>query len=167
MSRIFSDRSRLRARQSSQFFFRALRHASQARRRKQASSQQVSSAGLARQSSGSSCRHIIGQVSRSLIDTTMLALKKKRENERKEKEEDAKIVAAGGTVSLFGIGGERKNKKGQPPGTKKSPGEIRIQKGNFSIPTKLIFLGRTTRVCNNEVQVSQISLLLFLRHRRT
>ena len=94
----------------------------------------------------------------------MLALKKKREVERKEKEEDAKIVAAGGQVSLFGIGGERRTKKGQAPGTKKSPGEIRIQKGNFSIPMKFIFLGRTTRVCDNEVQVSHISLFFFLRH---
>jgi hypothetical protein len=100
----------------------------------------------------------------SLIDTTMLALKKKREDLRKEKEEDAKIVAAGGQVSLFGIGGERKIKKGEAPGTRKSPGELRIQKGNFFIAAKFLFLGRTTLGCDNEVQVSQISLLLFLRH---
>ena len=76
----------------------------------------------------------------------MLALKKKREAERKEKEEAAKNNAgaekngetassAGGQVSLFGIGGEKKTKKNEAAGTKKSPGEIRIQKGNscFSI----------------------------------
>ena len=72
----------------------------------------------------------------------MLALKKKREAERKEAEE-AKNNAAiageatgpavpGGTVSLFGIGGEKKTKKGEGQGKKRSPGEIRIQKGKFS-----------------------------------
>lgn len=73
----------------------------------------------------------------------MLALKKKREAEKKEKEETAKKEAAaaaeappdtepaevGGQVSLFGIGGQKKTKKGETPGIKKSPGEIRIQKG--------------------------------------
>ena len=71
----------------------------------------------------------------------MLALKKKREAEKKEKEEAAKREAAapvetpsatapaeGGQVSLFGIGGQKKTKKGEVTGTKKSPGEIRIQK---------------------------------------
>lgn len=74
----------------------------------------------------------------------MLALKKKREAERKEAEEAknnaAKAAASGeatapaapgGTVSLFGIGGEKKTKKGEGPGKKRSPGEIRIQKGEF------------------------------------
>ena len=75
----------------------------------------------------------------------MLALKKKREAERKEKEEAAKNAAAaekngetaasaGGQVSLFGIGGEKKTKKNEATGTKKSPGEIRIQKGKY-LPT--------------------------------
>lgn len=71
----------------------------------------------------------------------MLALKKKREAEKKAKEEAAKQEATatvetpaaenpaeGGQVSLFGIGGEKKTKKGETPGTKKTPGELRIQK---------------------------------------
>jgi ubiquitin-conjugating enzyme E2 M len=76
----------------------------------------------------------------------MLALKKKREAEKKEAEEAAKDRAASpaavsGQVSLFGIGGEKKTKKdGGQQGKKRSPGEIRIQKGNFSIPIQLPFL---------------------------
>jgi len=72
----------------------------------------------------------------------MLALKKKREQQRKAAEEAAKAEAAapsvsapadaaaegGGQVSLFGIGGQKKTKKGEASGTKKTPGEIRIQK---------------------------------------
>jgi len=70
----------------------------------------------------------------------MLALKKKREEQRKAAEEAAKAEAAspsvsapanggeGGQVSLFGIGGQKKTKKGEQMGTKKTPGEIRIQK---------------------------------------
>jgi len=63
----------------------------------------------------------------------MLALKKKREAERKAAEEAAKNEVetpddGGGQVSLFGIGGQKKTKKGETQGTKKSPGEIRIQK---------------------------------------
>lgn len=78
----------------------------------------------------------------------MLALKKKREAEKKAAEEAAKNEAspaaapaespaggAGGQVSLFGIGGQKKTKKVEGQGTKKSPGEIRIQKGNFRIRT--------------------------------
>jgi hypothetical protein len=85
----------------------------------------------------------------------MLALKKKREAEKKQAEEAAKAEAAavassktvespagaaapsatggsgGGQVSLFGIGGEKKSKKGEQTGMKKTPGEIRIQKGKF------------------------------------
>lgn len=72
----------------------------------------------------------------------MLALKKKREAEKKQQEEDAKNAEAnggetsngGGQVSLFGIGGMKKTKKGESTGTRKTPSEIRIQKGNFSIP---------------------------------
>jgi hypothetical protein len=76
----------------------------------------------------------------------MLALKKKREAERKKAEEEAAAAATdAGTdnqpnadvandetpkVSLFGIGGEKKNKNRETTsGTKKTPGEIRIQKG--------------------------------------
>lgn len=73
-------------------------------------------------------------------------MKKKREAQRKAAEEAAKAeaaaptvsapadgaaaegAAAGGQVSLFGIGGQKKKKKGEQTGTKKSPGEIRIQK---------------------------------------
>mmetsp|Transcript_52953 Transcript_52953/g.128443 ORF Transcript_52953/g.128443 Transcript_52953/m.128443 type:complete len:233 (+) Transcript_52953:78-776(+) len=86
----------------------------------------------------------------------MLALKKKREAEKKAAEEAAAAdtSADGGTadssagaaatpsasatgggggggsekVSLFGIGGAKKTKKGDQAGTKKTPGEIRIQK---------------------------------------
>ena len=74
----------------------------------------------------------------------MLALKKKREAEKKEAEEREEAAkrdnggstapaAPAGQVSLFGIGGEKKTKKGETPGKKRSPGEIRIQKGKFSI----------------------------------
>ena len=75
----------------------------------------------------------------------MLALKKKREKEKKEAEEAATREAAaaaespaeapseGGQVSLFGIGGQKKSKKDEGEKTKKSPGEIRIQKGNSYI----------------------------------
>ena len=72
----------------------------------------------------------------------MLALKKKREKEAEEARKQAAAAAAaptsadsanpaatGGTVSLFGIGGEKKTKKGEGQGKKRSPGEIRIQKG--------------------------------------
>lgn len=64
----------------------------------------------------------------------MLALKKKREEEKKAAEEAANIPsvaspsADGGKVSLFGVGGQKKTKKGEQMGTKKTPGEIRIQK---------------------------------------
>eukprot|EP00934_Nitzschia_sp_Nitz4_P007437 Nitzschia sp. Nitz4//scaffold142_size57810//20997//23280//NITZ4_006494-RA/size57810-processed-gene-0.46-mRNA-1//1//CDS//3329536385//7427//frame0 len=82
----------------------------------------------------------------------MLALKKKREAEKKEKEEAAKREAAsavetpevapaatGGQVSLLGIGGQKTTRKGDAPAAKKTPGEIRIQKGAtyhflFTIP---------------------------------
>jgi hypothetical protein len=75
----------------------------------------------------------------------MLALKKKREAEAKAKAEEAARAKEeppadnGGEaktekVSLFGIGGEKKNKNGDgKTGKKRSPGEIRIQKGNFRI----------------------------------
>ena len=78
----------------------------------------------------------------------MLALKKKRELQKKAAEEAAKAEAANptvsapadgadgaaaeggsGQVSLFGIGGQKKTKKGESSGTRKTPGEIRIQKG--------------------------------------
>mmetsp|Transcript_17666 Transcript_17666/g.40742 ORF Transcript_17666/g.40742 Transcript_17666/m.40742 type:complete len:219 (+) Transcript_17666:116-772(+) len=72
----------------------------------------------------------------------MLALKKKREEQKKAAEAAAKAEAAGtgptvsapadgaegGQVSLFGIGGKKTTKKGEQTGTKKTPGEIRIQK---------------------------------------
>ena len=69
----------------------------------------------------------------------MLALKKKREAEKKAAEEAAKAEASTGStpgvaappgLSLFGVGGiKNKTKKGEQTGTKKTPGEIRIQKG--------------------------------------
>jgi len=72
----------------------------------------------------------------------MLALKKKREAEKKAAEEAAKAELASGDsavssppanqrgkVSLFGIGGvQKKTKKSEQSGTKKTPSEIRIQK---------------------------------------
>ena len=73
----------------------------------------------------------------------MLALKKKREEQRKAAEEAAKAEAAaptvsapadgaeGGQVSLFGIGGKKNKKKSEQTATKKTPGEIRIQKGRL------------------------------------
>jgi hypothetical protein len=74
----------------------------------------------------------------------MLALKKKREAEAKvaaeEKAEADKMEvetpAATGPakVSLLGIGGKKKTTKngdGKTAGKKRSPGEIRIQKGTF------------------------------------
>ena len=86
----------------------------------------------------------------------MLALKKKREAQRKAAEEAAKAEAAspaasapaekaaegasaGGQVSLFGIGGQKKTKKGES-GTKKTPGEIRIQKGMYSCRILVLLL---------------------------
>jgi hypothetical protein len=79
----------------------------------------------------------------------MLALKKKREAEAKvaaeekaeadkmEVETPASTAAASGPakVSLLGIGGKKKTGKNgdsKTAGKKRSPGEIRIQKGTFS-----------------------------------
>ena len=42
--------------------------------------------------------------------------------------------SGGEKVSLFGIGGAKKTKKGDQAGTKKTPGEIRIQKGTYRMP---------------------------------
>ena len=69
----------------------------------------------------------------------MLALKKKREAEAKRAEEEQQASTEGnekGTekVSLLGIGG-KKTKNGELGKTgakKRTPGEIRIQKGTFS-----------------------------------
>ena len=69
----------------------------------------------------------------------MLALKKKREAEKKAaaaaaaaEAESAKTAEEPKTekVSLLGIGGKKKTKSGEGSATKKrTPGEIRIQKG--------------------------------------
>lgn len=92
----------------------------------------------------------------------MLALKKKREAEAKvaaeEKAEQDKMevetpaTAAGpAKVSLLGIGGKKKTGKNgdsKTAGKKRSPGEIRIQKGTFSYSnnkTQKLFLPRITR----------------------
>jgi hypothetical protein len=65
-------------------------------------------------------------------------------------------VAAGssGQVSLFGIGGQKKTKKGDPvTGTKKTPGEIRIQKGKslvfFEMKERMIPFDSIRFVCNH------------------
>ena len=75
----------------------------------------------------------------------MLALKKKREAEAKAAAEEAARAKEepsgdnGGEaklekVSLFGIDGKKKKNNGDgKTGKKRSPGEIRIQKGNFPI----------------------------------
>lgn len=70
----------------------------------------------------------------------MLALKKKREAEKKAAAAAAAAAEAEGKtveepkgtekVSLLGIGGKKKTKSGESTGTKKrTPGELRIQKG--------------------------------------
>jgi len=70
----------------------------------------------------------------------MLALKKKREAEAKAKAAASAEEQAAGTptatpemkkVSLFGVGGKKKqgNGEGKTTGKKRTPGEIRIQKG--------------------------------------
>ncbi|KAL3920414.1 MAG: hypothetical protein SGARI_006951, partial [Bacillariaceae sp.] len=74
----------------------------------------------------------------------MLALKKKREAEKEKAEEEAAAAPAdtpsdGDKVSLFGIGGQKKTKKGAQAGTKKTPGEIRIQKGEWPFEFMTVF----------------------------
>ena len=70
----------------------------------------------------------------------MLALKKKREAEAKAAAAASAEEQAAGTptstpqakkVSLFGVGGKKKqeNGEGKTTGKKRTPGEIRIQKG--------------------------------------
>ena len=88
----------------------------------------------------------------------MLALKKKREEAKQAAEEASKNSSStavdaptatpaaaaaaaaaaassdnsgGHQISLFGIDGQKKTKKGDAPVKKRSPGEIRIQKGNY------------------------------------
>jgi hypothetical protein len=63
----------------------------------------------------------------------MLALKKKREQEQKAAAEAAAADGTGGEkVSVLGIGGKKQTKSGDDaaPSKKRSPGEIRIQKGS-------------------------------------
>jgi len=65
----------------------------------------------------------------------MLALKKKRESEAKQavEEQDSSKMEVDGQpkVSLLGVGGKKATKNGDSMKTskKRSPGEIRIQKG--------------------------------------
>ena len=75
----------------------------------------------------------------------MLALKKKREAERKQAAEEEAAAATtnnnngGGTtatpptLSLLGVGGKKQVKNGDSATAvkKRTPGEIRIQKGSF------------------------------------
>lgn len=80
--------------------------------------------------------------------TSMLALKKKREAEAKAKAaaeasgaastQPSSAPSSGGEstssdnkVSLLGIGGKKKSKENGSGGKKRTPGEIRIQKGEF------------------------------------
>ena len=89
----------------------------------------------------------------------MLALKKKREAEAKAaadeaaraKEEpngDNGSAAKPEKVSLLGIGGKKQdNNSKKSTGKKRSPGEIRIQKGNFPIHNFLIFVFVKSQHC--------------------
>ena len=73
----------------------------------------------------------------------MLALKKKREAEAAAKKLEEPVVAANteGKVSLLGIGGQKKTKSGmESTGKKRTPGEIRIQKGTSLYNTHSIYL---------------------------
>jgi hypothetical protein len=69
--------------------------------------------------------------------TVMLALKKKREQEQQAAAEAAAEGGGTGTggekVSVLGIGGKKQAKSGDgaAPSKKRSPGEIRIQKGSY------------------------------------
>jgi hypothetical protein len=75
----------------------------------------------------------------------MLALKKKREAEAKAAAEAASTPSsapssagestssADNKVSLLGIGGKKKTKENGGGGKKRTPGEIRIQKGKWCI----------------------------------
>ena len=84
----------------------------------------------------------------------MLALKKKREAEAKAKAEEAvkakeepatatngddESAAQPEKVSLLGIGGKKQANSKKTTGKKRSPGEIRIQKGNYPIQFFFIF----------------------------
>ena len=81
----------------------------------------------------------------------MLALKKKREAERKQAAEEEAAAAAtnnnnnnGGTtpptLSLLGVGGKKQVKNGDSATAvkKRTPGEIRIQKGSFVLVVALV-----------------------------
>jgi hypothetical protein len=137
------------------------------------------------------CLCLLHKKTAQLSVSTMLALKKKRETEAKQAAEAAAAAAAaeaqgkeGGEaeatqaesvekVSLLGIGGKKKSKNGGggPDGKvkKRTPGEIRIQKGTIFVlqelggggrtdsrPTHLHFYGkrfvvfRLTRSCSHD-----------------
>ena len=81
----------------------------------------------------------------------MLALKKKREAERQQAAEEEAAAAAtnnnnnnGGTtpptLSLLGVGGKKQVKNGDSATAvkKRTPGEIRIQKGSFVLLVALV-----------------------------
>jgi len=64
----------------------------------------------------------------------MLALKKKREAEKKKAAESGSSETAGpAKVSLLGVGGKKTTKGDGSSGRKRSPGEIRIQKGKLVV----------------------------------
>lgn len=81
----------------------------------------------------------------------MLALKKKREAEAKAKAEAAAQAppdsqpSSEPKVSLLGIGGKKKKDKseGKSGGKKRTPGEIRIQKGKSLLSNLMIILPNT------------------------
>jgi hypothetical protein len=100
----------------------------------------------------------------------MLALKKKREAEAAavkaaaaaEAKQEPGDAAGPQKVSLFGIGGEKKTKNGDSKtGKKRTPGEIRIQKG------KSVFLGnRYVLHWHSVADENCIRALLMRRHCR-
>jgi hypothetical protein len=113
----------------------------------------------------------------------MLALKKKREAEQKQAEAAAASSSSnGGTtavapqkLSLLGVGGKKQAKNGDSTNTvkKRTPGEIRIQKGAFVLfvvpvphfqqsvkSSVLLFNGATTLLCHRLFQYIRVNLLL-------
>ena len=114
----------------------------------------------------------------------MLALKKKREDEAKAKAGEEAAMAAATTgdevsqtpgtapatkVSLLGIGGKKKKADGTGGATgqkKRSPGEIRIQKGE-KIMRVIYILPRHERTDDIYIYILFSFLLVFRRYCRT
>ena len=104
----------------------------------------------------------------------MLALKKKREAEKKAAAAAAAAAEAEGKtveepkgtekVSLLGIGGKKKTKSGESTGTKKrTPGELRIQKG---VCFCLVWDFRVLFTCHPDFSSSGSTFCTFLREKK-